>query len=147
MEEKKVILYVRGEQYFEDVDPEATELISEGVMTISDGGVITLVYDETELTGLEGTTTTFVIDGGMVTLTRSGELNSQMIFQMGKRHTSLYETPFGELSIDIQTSRLRHNLTEQGGIMDLRYSISVEHAAAGRNAFKIRVRRRHEDRL
>ena len=106
MEEKKVILYVRGEQYFEDVDPEATELISEGVMTISDGGVITLVYDETELTGLEGTTTTFVIDGGMVTLTRSGELNSQMIFQMGKRHTSLYETPWGTLTVDVTTTGL-----------------------------------------
>ena len=142
MEEKKVILYVRGEQYFEDVDPEATELISEGVMTISDGGVITLVYDETELTGLEGTTTTFVIDGGMVTLTRSGELNSQMIFHMCKRHTSLYETPWVTLTVDVTTTGLSCRMDAHGGILDIRYSIAVEHTVTGRNCFKIRVRRR-----
>ena len=142
MEEKKVILYVRGEQYFEDVDPEATELISEGVMTISDGGVITLVYDETELTGLEGTTTTFVIDGGMVTLTRSGELNSQMIFQMGKRHTSLYETPWGTMTVDIATTTLAYRLGSQGGVLEIKYTIAVDHQVTGENQFKIRVRER-----
>ena len=140
MEEKKVILYVRGEQYFEDVDPEATELISEGVMTISDGGVITLVYDETELTGLEGTTTTFVIDGGMVTLTRSGELISQMILQMGKRHTSLYETPWGTLTVDVTTTGLSCRMDAHGGILDIRYSIAVDHQVTGENRFKVRVR-------
>ena len=44
----------------------------------------------------------------------------------------------------IQTSRLRHSLSERGGLMDLRYSISVDHAVTGRNAFKIRVRRKPE---
>lgn len=47
-------------------------------------------------------------------LTRTGKVNSQMIFEEGRQHTSLYETPFGELTVDIQTSRLRHNLSEPG---------------------------------
>ncbi len=85
-------------------------------------------------------TTTFEIRGSQVILTRTGNVNSQLVFEEGKQYTSLYETPFGELAVDIQTSRLRHSLTEQGGLMDLRYSISVDHSVAGRNAFKIRVR-------
>ena len=99
-----------------------------------------LSYQESELTGLEGTTTAFEIRDAQVILTRTGSVNSQMVFEEGRQHTSLYETPFGELAVDIQTSRLRHSLTERGGLMDLRYSISVDHTVTGRNAFRIRVR-------
>ena len=56
---------------------------------------------------------------------------------------ALYETPFGELSVDIQTSELKHNLSERGGLMEIKYSIAVEHTVTGRNCFKIRVRRKH----
>ena len=76
-------------------------------------------------------------------LTRTGKVNSEMVFEEGRQHTSLYETPFGELSVDIQTSSLRHNLSERGGVMEIRYSIAVEHTVTGRNCFKIQVRRKH----
>lgn len=136
-----VLLTIRSEQHFEDAEPDSMELITEGTMEITPAG-LRLTYQETELTGMEGTTTTFEVQGPQVILTRSGQVSSQMVFEEGRQHTSLYETPFGELSVDILTNRLRHNLTEQGGLMDLCYSISVEHAAAGRNSFKIRVRRK-----
>ena len=140
-EQMPVLLSIRGEQYFDGVDPDATELMTDGVMELTAGGM-RLHYQETELTGMEGTTTTFEVKGPRVTLTRTGKVNSQMIFEEGRQHTSLYETPFGELSVDIQTSRLRHNLTERGGIMEIKYSIAVEHTVTGRNSFKIRVKRK-----
>jgi uncharacterized beta-barrel protein YwiB (DUF1934 family) len=136
-----VLLSIRGEQDFDGVDPDATELMTEGTMELSEEG-LTLRYHESALTGMEGTVTTFTVEGPRVTLTRSGSVNSQMIFEEGRQHTSLYETPFGELSVDIQTSRLRHNLTERGGVMEIRYSIAVEHNVTGRNCFKIRVKRK-----
>ena len=134
-----VLLSIRGEQYFDDVDPDETELITEGTMTLA-GDEIRLSYEESELTGMKGTTTAFSLRNGQVVLTRTGTVNSRMVFEEGRQHTSLYETPFGELTVDIQTSRLRHNLTERGGIMEIRYSIAVEHTVTGRNCFKIRVR-------
>ena len=141
MEEKKlpVMLSIRGEQYFDDVDPDATELMTEGTMTLR-GSDIYLSYQESELTGMEGTTTTFAVEGARVTLLRTGTVNSQMIFEEGEQHTSLYETPFGELTVDIQTSKLIHNLSERGGLMEIKYSIAMEHTVTGRNCFKIRVR-------
>ena len=137
-----VLLSIRGEQYFDDIDPDATELMTEGIMEVTDDGIV-LSYEESELTGMEGTTTTFEVKGPRVTLTRSGAVNSQMVFEEGRQHTSLYETPFGELSVDIQTSELKHNLSERGGLMEIKYSIAVEHTVTGRNCFKIRVRRKH----
>lgn len=136
-----VVLTIRGEQYFEGVDPDETELITEGSMEFTKEGIL-LTYRETELTGMEGTTTTFEVKGPRVILTRTGNVNSQMVFEEGKQHTSLYETPFGELSVDIQTQTLKHNLSERGGVMEIRYSIAVEHTVTGRNCFKIRVKRR-----
>ena len=137
-----VLLSIRGEQYFDDIDPDATELMTEGAMEVTEDGIV-LSYEESELTGMEGTTTTFEVKGPRVTLTRSGAVNSQMVFEEGRQHTSLYETPFGELSVDIQTSELKHNLSERGGLMEIKYSIAVEHTVTGRNCFKIRVRRKH----
>ena len=136
-----VMLFIRGEQYFDDVDPDATELMTEGILERTAGG-LRLTYQETALTGMEGTTTTFEVSGSQVILTRTGSVNSPMVFEEGRQHTSLYETPFGELSVDIQTSALRHNLTERGGLLEIKYSIAVEHTVTGRNSFKIRVKRK-----
>ena len=136
---RPVLLTIRSEQLFEGQEPDSIELMTEGTMETTEEG-FRLSYQETELTGMEGTTTAFEIKGSQVILTRSGTVSSQMVFEEGKQHTSLYETPFGELSVDIQTSRLRHTLSERGGLLDLRYSIAIEHAVTGRNAFKIRVR-------
>ena len=141
-EKLPVLLSIRGEQYFDGIAPDATELMTEGTMVLTEDGMV-LSYEESTLTGMEGTTTRFQIRGPRVILTRSGTVNSQMVFEEGRQHTSLYETPFGELSVDIQTSVLKHNLTERGGLMEIKYSIAVEHTVTGRNCFKIRVRRKH----
>ena len=135
-----VLLTIRAEQDYDGAGPDATELMTEGSMTLPED-LITLDYRETALTGMEGATTSFQVRGPQVILVRTGSVNSQMVFEEGRQHTSLYETPYGELTVDIQTSRLRHNLSEQGGIMEIRYSIAVEHAVTGRNRFKIQVRR------
>lgn len=140
--EKPVIISIRGVQTLEEGQEDVMELVTQGILR-QEEGELSLTYLESELTGLEGTLTTFQIERDRVTLLRVGEVNSQMVFEEGRQHTSLYETPFGELSVDIQTSSLRHNLSERGGVMEIRYSIAVEHTVTGRNCFKIQVRRKH----
>ena len=137
----EVQIRIRGEQYYDDMEPDGTELITEGTMEM-DGGRILLSYEETELTGMQGTTTCFIVEENRVTLVRSGSVSSQMVFEEGRQHTSLYETPFGEMAVDIQTAKLLHNLNERGGLMEIKYSIAVEHTVTGRNRFKIRVKRK-----
>ena len=137
-----VMLSIRGEQYFDGVDPDETELMTEGTMELTENGML-LCYQETALTGMEGTTTTFEVRGPQVILSRSGRVNSQMVFEEGRQHTSLYETPFGDLTVDIQTGSLRHTLSERGGLLEIKYSIAVDHTVTGRNRFKIRVKTKH----
>ena len=136
-----VLLTIRGEQYYDDMEPTSTELMTEGLMDLTPEG-LRFSYQESSITGMEGTVTAFLVRGSQVILSRIGTVNSQMIFEEGRQHTSLYETPFGELPVDIQTSRLRHNLSERGGLLEIRYSIAVDHTATGRNVFKIRIKRK-----
>lgn len=138
--EKPVIIFVRGEQYYDGADPDETELMTEGFMTIDRDGTILLEYEETELTGMEGTTTRFAVQNDKVTLTRTGGINSQMVFQRGRRHSSLYETPWGTMLVDIATTALAYRLNDRGGVLDIKYTIAVDHQVTGRNQFKIRVK-------
>lgn len=136
---KQIILFVRGEQIYEDMEPEVTELMTEGVMEMEDG-TMRLSYEETELTGMEGTVTTFTIQGDTVLLERTGAVESRMEFRRGERSSSLYETPWGTMVVDIATSKLSHKIGERGGVLEICFSIAVNHQIAGENRFKIRVK-------
>ena len=127
-----VLMSIRAEQDTHDGAPEQMEFLTG----------MELSYDETLLTGMAGTKTSLEIAGPRVTLKRSGMVSSHMVFEEGRQHTSLYDTPYGELSIDVQTSFLRHTLTERGGQMEIRYSISIEHATTGQNHFILKVKRK-----
>ena len=132
--DKSVIISIRGVQTLNDDPPEVIELVTEGrLMDCGDAGY-TLSYQESEITGLEGTLTTFQVEPDCITLMRMGEFNSQMVFQPGRRHFSMYDTPYGALSIGVNTKKMRADLDENGG------EIEIDHAVAGENTFRIDVR-------
>lgn len=125
-----VILSVRGKQTYPGQDPEIIELVTEGTMTALPGGW-DITYEESDLTGLAGTTTTFRVEPGCVTLTRKGPLSSQMVFSQGVPHESLYQMPFGAMMITVCASKVCYDLNERGGTIDLVYAIEIENTAAG----------------
>ena len=137
---KEIILFVKGEQSYDGVEPEVTELITEGTMTIDDGGEIILEYQESEITGMKGTNTRFTVNQDEVELTRTGMVESRILFQRGRRNSSLYETPWGTMMVDVSTTQLAHRLSERGGVMEIGFTIAVNHQVTGENRFKIRVK-------
>ena len=137
---KEIILFVKGEQTYDGVEPEVTELITEGTMTIDDGGEIVLEYQESDLPGMVGTNTKFIVNQNVVELTRTGMVESRMLFERGKRNSSLYETPWGTMMVDVATTQLAHRLGERGGVMEIGFTIAVNHQVTGENRFKIRVK-------
>lgn len=137
--EKAVVISIKGMQKYDNADPDVIELVTEGRLT-REGSSYTLSYQESELTGLEGTLTTIQVDGEQVTLMRVGEFTSQMVFQEGRRHLSMYNTPYGAMAIGVNTRHLLAELDDQGGDIEIDYSIEVDHAMAGRNIFRINVK-------
>ena len=127
---KSVVLSICGRQGYMDQEPEVIELVTEGTLEAADGGW-KLTYAESDLTGLAGVNTTFSVAGDTVTLTRTGKLNSQMVFREGVSHDSLYRVEYGALMLTVCATRVEANITEEGGTIDLVYNISIEQAAAG----------------
>lgn len=138
--ENNVIISIKGTQSYVGMEEDAIELVTEGRLEPDGTEGFTLSYQESELTGLGGTLTTFQIEPGRITLMRMGEVNSQMVFQEGRRHLSLYDTPYGALSVGVNTRKMHAHLDRSGGAIDIAYAIEIDHAAAGENFFHIQVR-------
>jgi uncharacterized beta-barrel protein YwiB (DUF1934 family) len=128
--EHNVVLSIRGQQNYLDQDPEVIELVTEGNLTRLENGW-KISYEESDLTGLAGVTTVFEVEPDSITLTRTGPLNSQMVFCKGVLHESLYQMEFGALMIAVCATRVSYDLTQQGGTIDLTYGIDIENTAAG----------------
>lgn len=139
--DNNVVLSVRGRQRYADQEPEEIELVTEGVLE-QDGTAWKLSYEESELTGLQGVSTTFLIDQKNVTLKRTGRLNSQMVFQEGVAYDSLYQMEFGTMMLTVCATKVEVDLTPEGGTIDLKYKIEVEQNAAGMIEYHLDVRKK-----
>ena len=127
---QEVTLAIEGRQTYQDQEPEIIQLVTDGTMEFRSGGW-DISYEESELTGLAGVTTTFRVEPGMVTLTRKGALNSTMIFQQNVVHDSLYQMPFGALMLAVKATRVVFDIVSDGGFIDLSYNINIENSEAG----------------
>ncbi len=127
---KIVALAIRGSQRYQDQEPEVIELMTEGTMEFRNGGW-DISYEETELTGMAGVTTTFRVEPGKVTLDRKGALKSQMVFQENVVHESLYQMPFGALMLSVKATSVFFDIVPDGGVIDLSYNIEIENTQAG----------------
>ena len=136
-----VIISIKGKQLYAESSPDEMELVTSGTLHWDDQGGCTVTYQESELTGLEGTTTRLHIHGRRVTLLREGSINSQMVFEEGRRHLSMYETPYGALSIGVNTRRMRSTLGEAGGDLEIDYAIEIDNLVAGQNMFRMNVKK------
>lgn len=127
---KEVILSIQGRQAYQDQEPDVIELVTEGTLEYRDGGW-DIQYEESDLTGLSGVTTTFRVEPDRVILNRKGKLRSEMVFREGQSHNSLYQMEFGALMITVCATRIFVQLDDNGGMIDLVYTIDIEQNTAG----------------
>jgi len=64
-----------------------------------------------------------------------------MIFEQGQKHFGLYNTSFGAMTVAVCAQRVKHNMSDEGGDLEVDYSIEVDHALTGENSFHINVRK------
>ena len=134
-----VVLSLSSEQIYMDQEPDVIELVTDGVLE-KEADDWRISYEESELTGLAGAQTTFLLKDDSVTLIRSGSLNSTMHFREGVSHESLYQMEFGAMLITVCASKIAWDLTPQGGTVDLCYFIDVEHSASGTVNYHLQIR-------
>ena len=134
-----VMLSLHSCQRYEEQEPEVLELVTEGTMEYRNGGW-EISYAESELTGLAGVTTTFRVEPDKVTLLRTGGLKSEMVFQRGVTHDSLYQMPFGALLLTVETTSIFYDIVPDGGSLDLSYRVTIENSQAGEIDYHLDIR-------
>ncbi len=139
---KDVIISITGLQQVDDPETDEVTLTTEGRFYRRGGGYY-LVYDESEVTGLEDTRTTVKVTGDNVTVTRSGKYPSLMTFQPDRRHMGMYYTDMGNLTISVATRNVQNTLTDDGGRVTVDYDIEFQHAYMSTNNLTIDVRVTH----
>ncbi len=96
-----------------------------------------LVYRE-QATGMEGVKTELVINQeGVVTLIRSGSIKSEQTFKEYERDLSTYNTPFGQLLIEVDVKQIELSLGKDQGSLFLKYGLNLNNDKISDNRLAI----------
>ncbi len=127
-------------QTSEEPEPETIEIHSVGNYSECDGRV-ELSYDETEVTGMEGSRTavSFAKEiSGIVSMIREGAVSTVLVFEEGKRHHCIYNTPIMPFEVCVHTMKVENKLAEEGWL-DLDYIVEIRGAQAERTKFRMEI--------
>ncbi|TDT62353.1 DUF1934 domain-containing protein [Fonticella tunisiensis] len=137
--DNKVLISVKTLQYI-DGQPEEIELITEG-RYYKEGDHFFAEYEESEISGMEGTKTTVKIEDDSLIITRRGTTNSSLVFKKGLNHKSLYSTPYGALEVVIKPRKVLIDVNEAGGNVKLEYRMEASGFESIENALELNIKR------
>lgn len=134
--EKKVRITITSKQKIENMEPEIQQFTTLGSL-VRYGNKLRVSYVESDLTGMEGVTSAFVLQEERIFLERTGKINARMEFCAGESTDCLYTV--GEISaiMTIKTRRVSANVDDNGGEIHLEYGIELEHQFVSLNNIDI----------
>ena len=124
----------------ENIEPEKIEINTVGVMRVIDGR-FEVYYDESEVTGMEGSSTSVsfdVADKSIVTMLREGSVSTALVFEAGRRHHCLYKTPYMPFEVCVNTLSVDNRIEEDGELF-IDYIIEIRGAKAERTKFEMKL--------
>jgi len=129
------MLNITGTQMI-DGQESVTELVTKGKY-YEQGGAQIIEYEESELSGLEGSTTVISVQDDVVTLSRNGSARAHMVMKRGQKCVNLYETPFGALEMGVYPLRIDTRLGRDAGAINLAYQLDISGRFASNNTLDV----------
>ncbi len=134
---KKVYVSISGTSTVSG-ESDKTELVTEGEFKVL-GDKYLLKYQEQLSDTGDGCTTIIKINDRTVVMSRSGSINTQMIFENGKKHIGHYETPIGSFTISVSTEELNVNMHDGGGNVEIRYILDINNQTQIENYLNLNI--------
>ncbi|MBR5229408.1 MAG: DUF1934 domain-containing protein [Firmicutes bacterium] len=139
---RDITLKIVGKQCFEDTEEDQMEFITDGKIYLKNGSIY-MMYDESEVSGMTGCKTTLKITDSSVKMRRTGspEFGTELYFEEGQRFSSVYNTPFGPMELEVVTRMIDDKMDRENlsGSIDIRYDISLQGMSEGSNRLTIDV--------
>lgn len=121
-----------------NAEPQEMELMFEG-RYYDDGNRISISYKEGEITGMDNSRTTLSFqksEPGLITMTRDGSVRTALIFEAGRRHMCVYQTPFMPFEVAVKTKQVENRI-EENGTLHLLYTVELKGANAEQTDFSL----------
>ena len=109
-------------------DSQAIEVITEGFIMEDNDGNIEIEYDENDSEDFNGTIVRIIFnrnEPGLVSVVREGDINTMLSFESGKRHKSVYNTPYMPFELSINTIEVKNTVLTDGRLF-LNYLIEIK---------------------
>ncbi len=138
---KDVIISIRSSQH-NGKDMDSMELVTEGRF-YKQGEHYFISYKESELTGMDGRTTLRVDPKDQtISMTRSGDHATHMMFQMQQTHCTHYDTGCGSLDMGVTTRRLDIKVEEALCLAHLRvkYILDIGNRYVSTNTIEFKIK-------
>lgn len=135
------IVRVTGVQENAEGEESIIELFTEGVFYIKNGNYY-IIYEESEVSGMEGTTTSLKVeDNKKVSMKRFGTMSTNFDFEKNKQFEASYMTAYGNLTINILTNTLHIEIDEETGKgnIEIDYDLKVLGNVKTANKLKIQL--------
>lgn len=123
-----------------ELEPEKMQMNTLGKLCEKDGRT-EISYEETELTGMEGSSTVISFDQkneGVVTMLRTGLVSTALVFEAGKRHHCVYSTPYMPFEVCVHTLSVKNDVTANG-YLEIDYIVEIRGARAERTKFSMKL--------
>ena len=142
---KDITIKIIGRRYNGEEMEDELEFVSDGTMFDRNGAKY-IVYDESEFSGFPGCKTSLKLTKDSVRMRRIGAeaesngFNMEMTFEKGKRITSIYETPYGSINMEVMTTSITNNLSPDGfGKVTVGYDVSLQGLDEERNEIELEI--------
>lgn len=139
---KDIVIKISSEIKRLGDDPVVIDFTTEGKYYHRNGADY-LVYQESEVSGMEGSKTSLKFKDGIITMKRIGSGGADMVFELDKRHASYYRTPYGVFDMEMATKKINNNLTFEDvsvkGLLEITYALVIKGLSESTNYLKIEV--------
>lgn len=136
---KEAFITIQGKQRQAQSETESFEFVTVGTY-LYDTKKSVFSYMESEVTGLLGTKTSFEMIDETVHLVRKGTLQAEIILNRDKKHSFLYETPYGAYAMNVSTRYIHCELNAEGGTVEIDYTLDSNGMLISENHFYIQIK-------
>lgn len=133
-----VVVTIIGTQRDKQGEESRIELITAG-RGYEKNGVRYIVYQESEISGLEGVTTMLKLYDNQVVLVRTGSIDHKQEFCPGQKRHSMYITPYGTMQMSILTQNLQIALNGIAGSLEVSYELEMNGQWQSTNTLSISI--------
>lgn len=134
-----IIVKVTGTQRDSEGDENRIELTAVG-RQYAKNGINYITYHETELSGMEGTTTLLKVTEDCVAVIRMGKIEHKQEFRLGEKTYSTYITPYGQMKMAATTNRLDLAYDGVRGKIYVEYELEIDGQLQSYNELTIDIR-------